>query len=116
MSDESPPNESLQMQARAWAVRLARADVSDRDFQAFRTWLLDPANRQAWSDLDADRRRRERYVVRPAGRQFRVVDIWTGETAVIAMTPQDDLSEADASHTAELLNRRAAGGDRAVLQ
>lgn len=104
------------MQARAWAVRLARADASHRDLQAFRSWLLDPVHQVAWRALDAERRRRERYVVRPAAGRFRVADIWTGETAVIAMTPQDDLSEADARHTADLLNRRAAGGDREVLQ
>lgn len=57
-----------------------------------------------------------RFVVRPQADGFKVIDIWTGETAVIAMTAQDDLSEEDASHTAGLLNRRAQGGDRSVPQ
>jgi hypothetical protein len=55
-------------------------------------------------------------VVGPHARQFKVVDIWTGQTAVIAMTAQDEWSEEDASPPAGLLNRRAAGGDRKVLQ
>lgn len=57
----------------------------------------------------------ERFVIREGREGFRVIDIWTGEVAIIAMTPQDELSEADAQHTAELLNRRAANGDRTVL-
>jgi len=32
------------------------------------------------------------------------------------MVPQDGLSEADARHTAELLNRRARSGERTVRQ
>lgn len=58
----------------------------------------------------------ERYVIRPAADGFGVYDVWTGEVAVIAMTPQDGLSREDAEHLARLLNRRAAGGDRGVLQ
>jgi hypothetical protein len=57
-----------------------------------------------------------RYHVRPDPTGFRVVDVWTGETAVIALVPQTELSRQDAEHTAELLNRRARNGDRAVLQ
>lgn len=57
-----------------------------------------------------------RFVVRPQAGGFKVIDIWTGETAVIAMTAQDDMSEEDAVHTALLLNRRAVGGDRSVPQ
>jgi len=34
---------------------------------------------------------------------------------VIAMTPQDGLTQEDAQHTAAMLNRRADGGDRALL-
>lgn len=60
--------------------------------------------------------RPSRFVVRGAADEHRVVDIWTGETAVIAMTPQDGLSAADADHVAQLLNRRAAGGDRTIRQ
>jgi hypothetical protein len=58
----------------------------------------------------------ERFSVRrdPAG--WTVYEVWTGEPAVIALVPQTGLSEEDAKHTADLLNRRARGGDRAVRQ
>lgn len=58
----------------------------------------------------------ERYAVRPGPKGFRVFDRMTGETVVIAMTAQDGLSEQDAQHTADMLNRRARSGDRAVYQ
>jgi hypothetical protein len=58
----------------------------------------------------------ERFILRPDRDGFTVQDVWTGEPAVIAMTPQTGLSEEDATHTAELLNRRAMQGDRSVLQ
>jgi hypothetical protein len=54
----------------------------------------------------------ERYVVRPGSKGFRVVDVWTGQTAEIGGAPQDKLSDADASHTARLLNARVADGER----
>jgi hypothetical protein len=57
----------------------------------------------------------ERYVVRPAEEGHRIVDVWTGQTVVIAAVRQDDLSEADAAHTAKMLNDRAAKGERRVL-
>ncbi|HEY0438258.1 MAG TPA: hypothetical protein VGC92_16570 [Phenylobacterium sp.] len=57
-----------------------------------------------------------RFAVRPDRQGFSVFDVWTGEPAVIAMTPQTELSRQDADHTAELLNKRARQGDRAVLQ
>ena len=58
----------------------------------------------------------QRYVIRPDSEGYRVCDLWTGEAAVIAMTPQTGLSELDAEHTAELLNRRAEHGERVILQ
>jgi hypothetical protein len=58
----------------------------------------------------------ERYAIRPDPHGFSVFDAMTGETVVIAMTPQDGLSEDDARHTAELLNRRARNGDQAAYQ
>lgn len=58
----------------------------------------------------------ERYVIRPDRDGYSVCDIWTGEPAVIAMTPQTGLTQEDAEHTAGLLNRRATAGDRSVLQ
>lgn len=53
----------------------------------------------------------QRYQGRPDREGYGVYDIWTGEPAIIAMTPQTALSREDADHTAELLNRR---GERAV--
>lgn len=58
----------------------------------------------------------ERFIVRPDREGFAVIDVWTGEPAVIAMTPQTGISEEDAQHTAQLLNRRALAGDRTVRQ
>ena len=58
----------------------------------------------------------ERFIVRPDRQGFTVQDVWTGQPAVIAMVPQSGLSQEDAEHTAELLNRRAVQGDRSVLQ
>jgi hypothetical protein len=58
----------------------------------------------------------KRFVTRRDRENYSVCDLWTGEPAVIAMTPQTGLSEEDAEHTAALLNRRAEQGDRAVLQ
>jgi hypothetical protein len=56
----------------------------------------------------------ERYVVRPAEAGHRIVDVWTGQTVKIAAVPQDDLSEKDAVHTAQMLNDRAAKGYRQI--
>lgn len=58
----------------------------------------------------------ERFVIRPDREGFSVIDIWTGEPAVIAMAPQTGLAQEDAEHTAQLLNRRTLAGDRGVLQ
>lgn len=58
----------------------------------------------------------ERFAIRADPEGFSVYDLWTGETAIIAMAPQSGLSEEDARHTAGLLNRRARNGDRNVLQ
>ena len=58
----------------------------------------------------------DRYLVRPDSSGFSVYDIWTGETAVIAMTPQTGLSKEDAEHTAQLLNSRTERGERKVMQ
>ena len=56
----------------------------------------------------------DRFQVRRDRTGWTVYEVWTGEPAVIAMDPQTGLSEADAAHTAGLLNRRAQGGDRAL--
>ncbi|OHB26300.1 MAG: hypothetical protein A2790_20280 [Phenylobacterium sp. RIFCSPHIGHO2_01_FULL_69_31] len=51
-----------------------------------------------------------RYVIRPDAEGFTIQDIWTGQAAVVAMTPQTGMSLADAEHTASLLN--AADAER----
>ena len=56
----------------------------------------------------------EALAVWPETKRFKVVDIWTGETAIIAMTPQQHMSEEDALHMARLLNRSVKDGDRSV--
>ncbi|HEY3949608.1 hypothetical protein [Phenylobacterium sp.] len=58
----------------------------------------------------------DRYIVRPDPSGFSVVDLWTGERAVIASVTQSELSRQDAEHTAEMLNKRARRGDRTVRQ
>lgn len=57
-----------------------------------------------------------RFATRPDPEGVSVYDVWTGQTVVIAMAPQDGLSREDADQTAEMLNRRARGGDREVRQ
>jgi len=56
----------------------------------------------------------KRFVIRPDRSGYTVTDIWTGEPAVIAMTPQTGLTQADADHTASLLNQRIADEARCV--
>jgi hypothetical protein len=56
----------------------------------------------------------DRYTTRADREGFSVFDLWTGEVAVVAMTPQRRLSREDAEHTAELLNRRASEGQPRV--
>ena len=57
-----------------------------------------------------------RFDVRRDREGFSVYDVWTGQVAVIAMTPQSGLSREDADHTADLLNKRARQGDRQLMQ
>lgn len=63
-----------------------------------------------------DDRKKQRFAVRPDRSGFTVYEIWTGEPVVLAMDPQVGLSEIDAQHTADLMNRRAAGGDHSLQQ
>ena len=46
-----------------------------------------------------------RYVIRPDDRGYTVRDLRSGEPACLAGRPQVGLSQDDAEHTAELLNR-----------
>jgi hypothetical protein len=62
----------------------------------------------------ADERKTDRFAIRRDSEGWSVYEIFTGEVAVIALTPQTGLSEDDAKHTAELLNKRARQGDRSL--
>ena len=64
----------------------------------------------------SEERKIERFRIRPDRAGWTVFDVWTGEPSVIAMRPQTSLTEAEAEHTAELLNRRARSGDRSMRQ
>lgn len=58
----------------------------------------------------------KRFAVRPDSVGFTVYEVWTGQPMVLAMDPQTGLSEQDAQHTADLMNRRTQGGDRSLGQ
>lgn len=64
----------------------------------------------------AEDRKTDRFAIRRDRTGWTVFEVWTGEPAVIALVPQTGLSEEDARHTADLLNRRARGGDRSMRQ
>ena len=64
----------------------------------------------------AEDRKIDRFVLRPDRSGWTVYEIWTGEPAVIALVPQTGLSQEDAQHTADLLNRRTRNGDRSMRQ
>jgi hypothetical protein len=49
-----------------------------------------------------------RFVIRPDREGYSIRDLWTGQPAVLAGTPQAGLSQQDAEHTVALLNRTAA--------
>lgn len=61
-----------------------------------------------------DERKSDRYAVRPDPAGFTVFVTFTGEPAVISGQPQTGLSEADARHTAEVLNQQSRLGDSSM--
>jgi hypothetical protein len=61
-----------------------------------------------------DERKTDRYAVRPDPQGFTVFVTYTGEPAVMAGQPQTGLSEADARHTAEVLNKQSRMGDSSM--
>lgn len=54
-----------------------------------------------------------RYVIRPDDQGYTVRDLWSGEPARLAGSPQVGLSQDDAEHTADLLNHTTAQADGA---
>jgi hypothetical protein len=61
-----------------------------------------------------DERKTDRFALRPDPSGWTVVELWTGKPAVVAGLPQTGLSEADAKHTAGLLNKSARRGDTSM--
>jgi hypothetical protein len=61
-----------------------------------------------------DERKSDRYGVRPDPEGFTVYVLYTGEPAVMGGQPQTGLSEADARHTAEVLNNQSRLGDSSM--
>ena len=61
-----------------------------------------------------DERKKDRYTLRADGGGWTVLEVWTGRPAVVAGAPQTGLSEADAKHTLDLLNRQARKGDSSM--
>lgn len=116
MSDHPAPSKA-EREAAAWVAKLSQQSVSAKDIEGFFAWKRkSPKNDRAWRTLAAERRRYDRYAIRPDGEGYSVVDIWTAEPAVIAMTPQTGMSALDAEELAVMLNRQAAAGDRSIRQ
>ena len=62
----------------------------------------------------AEDRKTERYGIRPDAKGWTVFETWSGEPVVLAQARQAGLSEVDAKHTADLMNRRAMRGDKSM--
>jgi hypothetical protein len=62
----------------------------------------------------AEDRKTDRYNVRPDAKGWTVFEAWSGEPVVLAQARQVGLSEVDAKHTADLMNRRAMSGDTSM--
>lgn len=98
-------------EARAWWDKLGRVPITTAEVWAFARWRDDPANDAAYSKLEAQTPRRGgRYAVLPSPGGFSVVDTFTGEPAVFATAPQEDISVEDANEIADILNHRHAVG------
>ena len=61
-----------------------------------------------------DERKADRYAVRADPSGFTVFVLYTGEAAVMGGQPQTGLSEADARHTADILNKQSRQGDSSM--
>jgi hypothetical protein len=61
-----------------------------------------------------DDRKKDRYVLRSDTAGWTVLEIWTGQAAVVAGVAQTDLSEDDAKHMADLLNTQSRLGDSSM--
>jgi hypothetical protein len=61
-----------------------------------------------------DDRKKDRYALRPDPSGWTIMELWTGQPAILAGTPQTGLTEADAQHTVGLLNKSARRGDASM--
>jgi hypothetical protein len=61
-----------------------------------------------------DERKKDRYAVRPDSGGWTVYEVWSGNPALVAALPQVGLPEADARHTAALLNSQSRRGDSSM--
>jgi hypothetical protein len=61
-----------------------------------------------------DERKKDRFALRPDGSGWTVFVTWTGEPAVVGGARQVGLSEADAKHMVDLLNKQARKGDSSM--
>ena len=61
-----------------------------------------------------DDRKKDRYAPRSGADGWTVLELWTGQPAVVAGVAQTGLSRDDAEHTAKLLNGQARRGDSSM--
>ena len=61
-----------------------------------------------------DERKKDRFAMRPDAGGFTVYEIWTGKPAVVGQAPQTRLSEEDAKHILDVLNKQARMGDSSM--
>lgn len=100
MTDSDP-----QQEARAWFEKLSRPKVTTAEMQAFEGWRDNPANDAAYSALELGLEGGRRFVIRPMVECYRIVDIWTGETAALGGAVQSNLSDEEARRAAAQLNQ-----------
>ena len=61
-----------------------------------------------------DERKKDRFAMRPDAKGWTVYVMWTGDPAVVASVPQTGLSEDDARHILDVLNKQARLGDSSM--
>lgn len=61
-----------------------------------------------------DERKSDRYAVRRDAKGFSVFEIFSGRPAEFGGVPQTGLAQADAEHTAKVLNDQSRRGDSSM--
>lgn len=59
-------------------------------------------------------RKKDRYAVRKDANGWTVFEIFSGEPARVGGAPQTGMSDADAQHQVDLLNKRSREGDSSM--